>query len=61
MSKAEELAKHTLNLFPGDYAKIQALYPDTGAGPIIRRVIRSFIEKVESQDDGTKADVEIQL
>lgn len=46
MSKAE-LSKHTLNLFPGDYAKLQELYPDIGAATIIRRVIRRFIEQIE--------------
>ena len=47
--KAEEdLTKHTLNLFPGDYAKLQELYPDLGAGPVIRRLVRDFINKVEA-------------
>lgn len=50
MSKAEELSKHTLNLFPGDYARIQALYPEIGAGPIIRQVLRAWLDKVESGD-----------
>lgn len=47
--KAEDdLTKHTLNLFPGDYARLQELYPETGAGPVIRRIIRDFIAKVDA-------------
>ena len=48
---AEELQKHTLNLFAGDYEKLQLLYPDHGAGPIIRSVIHRFIEQCESKRD----------
>lgn len=44
----DDLQKHTLNLFRGDYEKLQQLYPDHGAGPIIRSVIRKFIEQCES-------------
>ena len=44
----DNLQKHTLNLFAGDYEKLQQLYPDHGAGPIIRSVIRSFIERCET-------------
>ena len=45
---SDELQKHTLNLFAGDYEKLQQLYPDHGAGPIIRSVIHKFIEQCES-------------
>lgn len=47
MPKAE-LQKHTLNLYPGDYAKLQEFYPDVGAATIIRRVVRKFIEQIEA-------------
>lgn len=61
MPKAEDdLSKHTLNLFAGDYAKIQSCYPDVGAAVIIRRIIRSFIEKTEA-GQGAAPNVEISL
>ena len=44
----KELQKHTLNLFPGDYERLQALFPEVGAGPIIRSIIRNFVEKSEA-------------
>ena len=61
MAKAEtELQKHTLNLFPGDYAKLQELYPDIGAATIIRRIVHKFIEQVEAGGDGP-ANVDINI
>lgn len=59
MSKAE-LSKHTLNLFPGDYAKLQQLYPDIGAATIIRRIVRRFVEQIE--DAGTaNAEIDVNI
>lgn len=55
------LQKHTLNLFPGDYEKLRTFYPDVGAGPIIRRVIRRFIEQIEVNGGSIDAKVEIKI
>lgn len=64
MAKAEEegLQKHTLNLFAGDYEKLRELYRDVGAGAIIRRIVRKFIEQVEASGASVidaKVDIEI--
>jgi len=40
----EELRKHTLFLFEGDYEKIRMTYPQLGAATVIRNVIRRFIQ-----------------
>lgn len=40
--------KHTLNLRDGDFAKLQSLFPEHGAGPIIRAVVSRFIDRLES-------------
>lgn len=48
MPQNEELQRHTLNLYSGDYARLQELYPDIGAGAVIRRVMRQFLERVET-------------
>jgi hypothetical protein len=49
MPKAKtDLQKHTLNLFPGDYAKLQEYFPDIGAGLMIRRIVRKFLENMET-------------
>ena len=44
-----ELHKHTLNLYQGDYAKIQELFPDIGAGVVIRKVVRNYVETIEAK------------
>lgn len=62
MRKAEqELQKHTLNLFPGDYAKLQELYPDVGAAVIIRRIVHKFVEQIEEQGEAVEAEVSIKI
>jgi len=45
----QPLTKHTLNLYEGDYERVQDLYPDIGAAVIIRKVLRRFIEGIEAQ------------
>lgn len=44
-----ELQKHTLNLTPGDYAKLQGYYPDIGAATIIRRIVHRYVENIEER------------
>jgi hypothetical protein len=42
------ISKHTLNLYAGDYAKLQALYPTrVGAAKIIRDIIHAHLRKIE--------------
>lgn len=43
----EDLTKHTLNLFRGDYEKLAELYPDVGAAPVIRRIIRNYLKSLD--------------
>lgn len=49
MPPSSDLHKHTLNLFEGDYAKLQDMFPDMGAGAVIRRIVRTFINRVEEK------------
>lgn len=42
------ITKHTLNLYTGDYARLQGLYSSrVGAAKIIRDIIRAHIRKIE--------------
>jgi hypothetical protein len=42
------ITKHTLNLYSGDYAKLQALYSTrVGAAKIIRDIVHAHIRKIE--------------
>jgi len=62
VAKSEiSLVKHTLNLYEGDYRKLQDLYPDTGAGVIIRRIVRSFLNRVEAGQTAPELTEEIAL
>jgi hypothetical protein len=42
------MTKHTLNLYAGDYAKLQALYSTrVGAAKIIRDIVHAHIRLIE--------------
>lgn len=42
------LRKHTLNLYDGDYPKLQSLYPTRlGAAKVIRDIIHAHIRMIE--------------
>lgn len=59
--KSEEpLRKERLNLFAGDFEKMGILFPQLGAGPAIRILVRNFIRRSEAT--ATKAaPVEVNL
>ena len=53
MAKKSEhkLRKHTLNLFAGDYEILQDLHPETGAGAVVRQLIRGHISRIEAAQE----------
>lgn len=55
----ENLTKHTLHLFEGDVKKLQDLYPEIGAAAIIRKLVRSHIDKITPELRKLKVTVEI--
>jgi hypothetical protein len=57
----EELQKHTLLLNAGDYETLRSLYPDIGAAVVIRRIIRAFLDKIESRGNEVPENVEIEI
>lgn len=60
--KAEEdLTKHTLRLFAGDYAELQQLYPDLGANVVIRKIVRDFLTRIKSSTASGKVNTEVKL
>jgi hypothetical protein len=50
-----------MNLFRGDYAKLQDLYPDIGAATIIRRIVRKFIDQIEEKGQAVDAEIDVKL
>lgn len=42
------ITKHTMNLYAGDFSKLQELYTSrVGAGKIIRDIVHAHIRKIE--------------
>lgn len=54
MNEKEPMQKHTLNIFAGDFDRLQRMYPDIGAAAIIRRLIRKHLETTEEKPDVSK-------
>lgn len=63
MPKAEEheLQKHTLNLFKGDFDRLRGIAGEAGAGKIIRRLVRRYINEVDSSVKTKHKKIEVQL
>ena len=50
MSKDRPLKLYKMRLFEGDFERLQTLFPQKGAGPAIRALVRQFIERVEKSN-----------
>lgn len=61
MNQDDGLQKHTLNLYEGDYEKLRGFYPDVGAGAVIRRIVRRYLEQIEASGGSIDAKVEIKI
>jgi hypothetical protein len=48
-------------LFEGDYEKLRGYYPDVGAGAVVRRLVRKYIEQIELSGGSIDAKVEIKI
>lgn len=50
MGKASQpLHKVTLNLFEGDFQRLQVYYAQVGAGQAIRMILRSHLNRLDAQ------------
>lgn len=47
----EDLTKHTLHLFTGDFDQIAAAYPDLSAAKVIRTLVRAHLTKLNPPVD----------
>lgn len=46
--KSRPLEKHTLNLYEGDFKKVEAVSGTAGASLVIRNLVAAFLESIES-------------
>lgn len=54
MNEREPMQKHTLNLFEGDYERLRRMHPETGAGAVLRRLLRRYLNENEPKPDLSK-------
>lgn len=48
MSKSDELHKHTLHLYLGDYQRLQEYYPEIGAAVVVRKLVRKHLDQLDA-------------
>lgn len=46
--ESRPLETKTLNLYKGDFEKLQAIAPTQGASLVIRNLVAAFLEKIEA-------------
>lgn len=57
----EPLQKVTLNLYAGDFAELRRMYSTSGAGAVVRTLVRSHLKKIRAKLDETKPALEVDL
>jgi len=55
------LTKQTLNLFSGDWEKLQDWYPRLGAGKVVRELVRAHVRANEEQFNQRAEPVQLTL
>jgi hypothetical protein len=55
----EDLQKHTLSLYEGDFVRLQELYPELGASLVIRRLVRKHIKDLDPKAKTIKVEVDL--
>lgn len=58
MKRLECLQKHTLQLFEGDFAKLQEAYPELGASAVIRKLVQTHLSKINPPININKLKIE---
>jgi len=56
--QSRPLEKVTLNLFEGDYARVQAVAGKAGASLVVRSLVAAFLEKIDAGMKPAQAAVE---
>jgi hypothetical protein len=54
----EDLQKHTLHLYTGDFQRLGEIYPDAGASAIIRKLVHAHLSKVDEPVNVKKVKME---
>ncbi len=57
---AKNLHKHTLFLYEGDYARLQAYYPEVGGAVVVRKLVRKHLEALDEKSKSNDNEAEIE-
>jgi hypothetical protein len=54
----EDLQKHTLHLFTGDFKRLNEMYPKASASAIVRKLVHAHLSKIDKPINTDKIKVE---
>ena len=58
----DELTKHSLFLYKGDFELLRSYYPEVGAGLVVRKLVRQHLKKLQKRtEEPVNIDVEVEL
>lgn len=57
----EPLKKHTLFLYDGDFDKLAAFFPSVGGSVMIRRIIRSYLDKIDHSVPAAAVEIKVEI
>ena len=49
--------RHSIFLYEGDYARLRELHPQLGAAIVIRRLVRAFLNRIDSASPNEPLDL----
>lgn len=56
-----ELQKVTMNLFRGDFERLQNLYPRSGAAKVVRLLVQSHIQTIDTKTGPRPATMDLEI
>lgn len=58
----DELTKHSLFFYKGDFELLRSYYPEVGAGLVVRKLVRQHLAKLQQRtEEPVQVDVEVKL
>lgn len=57
----EQLQKHTLLLYEGEYHRLQEYYPEMGAAIVVRKLVRKHLKELDKQHESKTPVMEVEI
>lgn len=55
------MTEHKIRLFQGDFDRLNVLFPALGSGPAVRKLVRNFLNQIESANKPLELDLSVDV